>query len=64
VVVRVALSLWRTQRCTGVWTPSTSRSALPERLGAVDHAEHALLDIQAALDEAGPQRRGDRAVLG
>jgi hypothetical protein len=24
---------------------------LPERLGAIEHAEHALADVQAAIDE-------------
>jgi hypothetical protein len=37
---------------------------LPERLGAVDDDEHALLDIEAALDEVGQQRGGDGGVLG
>jgi hypothetical protein len=37
---------------------------LAERLGAVEHAEHALLNVQAALDEVRQQRRGDRGVLG
>jgi len=36
----------------------------PERLGAVDHHEHALLDIQATLDEVREQRGGDGGVLG
>jgi hypothetical protein len=37
---------------------------LSERLGAVEHNEHALLDIQAALDEIGQQHGGDGGVLG
>jgi hypothetical protein len=37
---------------------------LSECLGAVDHHQHALLDIQAALDEVGQQRRRDGRVLG
>jgi len=32
---------------------------LAERLRAVEHAEHALLDIERALDEVGEQRRRD-----
>jgi hypothetical protein len=35
-----------------------------QRLGAVDDYEHALLDIEAALDEVRPQRARDRGVLG
>jgi hypothetical protein len=37
---------------------------LAQRLGAVDDDQHALLDIQAALDEVGQQRGGDGGVLG
>jgi hypothetical protein len=37
---------------------------LAQRLGAVDHDEHALLDIEAALDQVGEQRGGDGSVLG
>ena len=37
---------------------------LAERLGAVDDDQHALLDIQAALDEVGQQRGRDGGVLG
>jgi hypothetical protein len=37
---------------------------LPERLGAVEHHEHALLDVQAAVGEVGEQRGRDRGVLG
>jgi hypothetical protein len=36
---------------------------LAEGLGAVKHAEHALTDIQAAIDEIGQQRGRDRRVL-
>jgi hypothetical protein len=36
---------------------------LPERLGAVEHVERALLDIQSALDQLRQQRRGDDGVL-
>ena len=45
-------------------TPSTSRTGLPERLGAVEDAEHALLDVEAAVDQVGEQRGGDGRVLG
>ena len=37
---------------------------LAQRLGAVDDHEHALPDVQAALDEVGQQRGGDGGVLG
>ena len=37
---------------------------LPERLGAVDHEEDALLGVEATLDQVGEQRGGDRGVLG
>ena len=37
---------------------------LAQRLGAVDDDQHALLDIQAALDEVGQQRGRDGGVLG
>ena len=37
---------------------------LAQRLGAVDDDEHALLDVQAALDEVGEQRGRDGGVLG
>ena len=37
---------------------------LSQRLGAVDDDQHALLDIQAALDEVGQQRGRDGRVLG
>ncbi len=37
---------------------------LAQRLRAVEHAEHALLDIKAALDEVGQQRGRDGDVLG
>ena len=37
---------------------------LAQRLGAVDDHEHALLDVEAALDEVGQQRGRDRRVLG
>src|SRR3954451_20764125 len=47
-----------------MWTPSTSRTGFPERLGAVEDDQHALLDIQAALDEVRQQRRRDGRVLG
>jgi hypothetical protein len=36
----------------------------PQRLAAVEHHEHALLDVHAAIDEVGQQRDGDRLVLG
>ena len=57
-------SLWRTQRCTGVWTPKHVADGLAQRLGAVDDDQHALLDIQAALDEVRQQRGRDGGVLG
>jgi hypothetical protein len=37
---------------------------LAERLGAVDHAEHALARVEAAGDEVGEQLAGDGRVLG
>src|SRR3954469_23797662 len=37
---------------------------LAQRLGAIDDHEHALLDIQAALDEVREQGRSDGGVLG
>ena len=37
---------------------------LPQRLGAVDHEQDALLGVQAAVDEVGQQRGGDGGVLG
>jgi hypothetical protein len=37
---------------------------LAQRLGSVDHAQHALLDVEAALDEVGQQRGRDGGVLG
>ena len=37
---------------------------LAQRLGAVDHHQHTLLDIQTALDEVREQRRRDGGVLG
>jgi hypothetical protein len=37
---------------------------LAERLGAVEDDEHALLDIEATLDEVREQRGGDGRVLG
>jgi hypothetical protein len=37
---------------------------LPERLGAVDHHQHALLGVEAAFDEVGQQRGRDGRVLG
>ena len=36
---------------------------LAQRFGAVDHEQHPLLGIQAAVDQVGQQRRGDRRVL-
>jgi hypothetical protein len=36
---------------------------LAEGLGTVEHAAHALTDIQAAIDEIGQQRGRDRRVL-
>jgi hypothetical protein len=44
--------------------PEDVAHGLPECLGAVDHDEHALLDIQATLDEVREQRGGDGGVLG
>jgi site-specific DNA recombinase len=35
-----------------------------QRLGAVDHEQHALVDIQPAADQIGQQRAGDGRVLG
>jgi hypothetical protein len=35
----------------------------PQRLGAVQDDEHALLDVQAAGDQVGEQVGGDRLVL-
>ena len=37
---------------------------LAQRLGAVDDDQHALLDVQAALDEVREQRRRDGGVFG
>jgi hypothetical protein len=37
---------------------------LAQRLAAVEHAQHALLDVQAAVNEIGEQRGRDRGVLG
>src|SRR5581483_3475968 len=37
---------------------------LPQRLGAVDHAQHALAEVKAAGDEVREQRLGDGRVLG
>jgi hypothetical protein len=37
---------------------------LAERLGAVDHAEHALPRVEAAGDQVGEQLAGDGRVLG
>jgi hypothetical protein len=37
---------------------------LAQRLGAVEHAQHALLCVEAAVDEVGKQRRRDGGVLG
>src|SRR3954447_3886894 len=44
--------------------PEHVADRLAQRLGAVDHAEHALLDVEATLDEVGQQRGGDGGVLG
>ena len=49
-------SLCCTQRWTGTSLPNTCRMALRERLRAVDHEQHPLLDVQAAVDEIGQQR--------
>ena len=37
---------------------------LAKRLGAVEHAEHALGGVEATIDEVGEQRGGHRGVLG
>jgi hypothetical protein len=37
---------------------------LAQRLGAVEHAEHALGAVEATIDEVGEQRGGHRGVLG
>ena len=57
-------SLWRTQRWTGVSDAEHVADRLAQRLGAVDDDQHALLDIEAALDEVGQQRGRDGGVLG
>jgi hypothetical protein len=36
---------------------------LAQRLAAVEHTEHALLDIEAAIDQIGEQRGRDGRVL-
>ena len=36
----------------------------PQRLAAVDHEQDRLLGVQAAVDEVGQQRAGERGVLG
>jgi hypothetical protein len=52
------------QRWTGARSPRTSRTAFPERLGAIEHAEHPLGGVKAALDQIRQQGRGDGGVLG
>jgi hypothetical protein len=37
---------------------------LAQRLAAVDHEQHRLLGVQAAVDQIGQQRAGERGVLG
>src|SRR4051812_41344959 len=44
--------------------PEHVADRLAQRLGAVDHAEHALLDVEATLDEVGQQCGGDGRVPG
>jgi hypothetical protein len=55
--------LWRWERCTSACAPKTSRIACAA-LAAVDHERDRLREVQAAVDEVGEQRAGERGVLG
>lgn len=44
--------------------PEQGSDSGPERLAAVDHDQHALLDIEHALGEVGQKGGSDRLILG
>jgi len=56
----VSCSRARRPRRRGDGEPRRARRA---RLGAVDHKQHPLLGVEAALDQIREQRRRDRRVL-